>query len=252
VVAFAPAVESLFAYTTRISLLEMLNYEHPLLKRLMAEAPGTFQHSVSIGILADAAAAAVDADPLLVRVGALYHDVGKLADRDLFIENQAATNPHDTLAPLESARRIRAHVEEGVRIVREYRLGERIADFVREHHGTRPIEYFLHKARTAAAAVDPADYQYPGPRPRSKETAILMIADQVEATSRAMPGASSDQRREMIASTIDRLRDEGQLDDAPVTLRDLERIREALAEVLAGMNHRRVEYPGQRPRANVS
>jgi cyclic-di-AMP phosphodiesterase PgpH len=245
VVALAPAVEALFGYTTRISLIELVSYEQPLLKRLMVEAPGTFQHSVSIGILADAAAAAIGADRLLVRVGALYHDVGKLGNRLLFVENQSAVNPHDALSPRESARLIRAHVLDGVRMVRDQGLGERIVDFVLEHHGTRCIEYFLERARRGGGPVDVSDYRYPGPRPRSKETAILMIADQVEAIGRTMSGAGADAYRDMVETTIDRLRGEGQFDEAPVTLRDLNQIRQALARVLEGMHHHRVAYPSQ-------
>jgi len=245
VVALAPAVEWLFGYTTRISLLEMVNYEQPLLKRLMVEAPGTFQHSVSIGVLADAAAAAIDADRLLVRVGALYHDVGKIPNRNVFIENQSAGNPHDALDPVESARLIRAHVLDGVAMIREHGLGERIADFVREHHGTRVIEYFLERARQAGGPVDPGDYRYPGPRPRSRETAILMIADQVEAISRTMPGAGPDDLQAMVAATIERVRIEGQLDEAPLALTDVDQIRQALVRALIGMHHRRIDYPGR-------
>lgn len=247
VVALAPAAENLFGYTTRISMLEMVSYEHPLLKRLMLQAPGTFQHSVSIGVLADAAAVAVGADALLVRVGALYHDVGKTTNSGLFVENQSSGNPHDSLSAAESASLIRAHVADGVAILREYGLPARIADFVREHHGTRLLTHLFDCAREHDSGCEAGDFQYPGPRPRSRETAILMIADQVEATSRTMPGAGADGYREMVDRTIDRLRVEHQLDDAPLTLRDIARLRDALVAVLVGMHHHRIEYPSPRP-----
>jgi membrane-associated HD superfamily phosphohydrolase len=147
------------------------------------------------------------------------------------------------MMPADSARLIRRHVPDGVALVAEYRLGEPVPDFVREHHGTRWIEYFAHKAREAGLDCEPGDFQYPGPRPRSKETAILMIADQVEAISRTMPHATADDYRNLVRDVVDRLRTEGQLDQAPLTLRDLDRIRESIAGAVAGMHHRRIEYP---------
>jgi putative nucleotidyltransferase with HDIG domain len=245
VVALSPVVEWAFGYTTNITLLEMVSYEHPLLKRIMVEAPGTFQHSVAISLLADAAARAIGANALLVRVGALYHDVGKIVNPTLFVENQSGLNAHDRLSPQESARLIRTHVADGVRLVRAHRLGERIADFVREHHGTSPITYFLQRARQLGEAPDEADFRYQGPPPRSRETGILMIVDQVEATARTMRGRTDQEYRAMVRQTIDRIRQEGQLNLCPLTLHDLSLIEDAVVEVLAGMNHRRVEYPPQ-------
>ncbi len=245
VIALAPAIEWLFGYITRINLLEMISYEHPLLKRLIAEAPGTFQHSATVGVLADAGAAAIGADRLLVRVGAMYHDIGKIENAGLFIENQSGQNPHDSLPPAESARIVRCHVTDGVKLVERYRLGDGVADFVREHHGTRPIVYFLERAKAAGLPVEEADYTYPGPRPGSREAAVLMVADQVEAIGRLKPGLDVDEYRAMIAATIEKLRIEGQFDEAPVTTADLVRIRDAMAEVLARMHHRRIPYPGQ-------
>jgi cyclic-di-AMP phosphodiesterase PgpH len=180
-------------------------------------------------------------------VGALYHDVGKIPNRGAFIENQQSANPHDALTPAESADLIRRHVPDGVAMVRANRLGERIADFVREHHGTRSIEYFLDKARRSGQPFAAGDYQYPGPRPQSKETAILMIADQVEATSRTMSQAGEEQYRAAIESTLERLRTEGQLAESPLTLSDLEGISHAVVRVLVGMHHHRVEYPTAAP-----
>jgi putative nucleotidyltransferase with HDIG domain len=251
VVALSPVVEWVFGYTTNITLLEMVSYEHPLLKRIMVETPGTFQHSVAISLLADAAARAIGANALLVRVGALYHDVGKIVNPGLFVENQSGLNVHDHLSPQESARLIRTHVADGVRLVRAHRLGERIADFIREHHGTSAITYFLQRARQLGEPLDEADFRYEGPPPRSRETGILMIVDQVEATARTMHGRTGDEYRKMVRQTIDRIRQEGQLDVCPLTLHDLSLIEAAVVEVLAGMNHRRVEYPPQVARGSA-
>ncbi len=242
--AVGPLFEWLFGHMTRIRLVELMNYEHPLLRRLTETTPGTFQHSVTIGLLADAAAQAVDADGLLARVGALYHDVGKTERPELFVENQHGANPHDTLAPAESARLIIGHVDAGVRLVEEHGVGERIADFVREHHGTSLVRYFLARAE-AQGPADPAAFRYPGPRPRSRETGILMIADQVEATARAMDDPTEEGLREMAQRTIDRVQAEGQLDECPLTMRELALIREAFVQVLVGAHHRRIKYPRQ-------
>jgi putative nucleotidyltransferase with HDIG domain len=217
----------------------------------MVETPGTFQHSLALSILADAAARAVGANALLARVGALYHDVGKTENPWFFVENQSGLNAHELLTPQESARVIRAHVTDGVRLVREHGLGERIADFVREHHGTTPIRYFLEEARERGDVVNEDDFRYQGPPPRSRETAILMIADQVEATARAMAGGTDEEYRAMVRRTMDRIRQQGQLDQCPLTLHDLSAVEEALAQVLMGMHHQRIEYPGQTGRGAV-
>jgi len=245
VVALSPVVEWAFGYTTNITLLEMVSYEHPLLKRIMVETPGTFQHSLAVSVLADAAARAIGANALLARVGALYHDAGKTENPALFVENQTGISAHGHLAPLESVRGIRAHVADGVRLARAYRLGEQIVDFVREHQGTIPIRYFLEEARRRGDAVNEDDFRYDGPTPRSRETGILMIADQVEAASRRMPGCTGEEYRAMVRKTIDRARQDGQLDGCPLTLHDLPVIEQAMVQVLVGMHHRRVEYPGQ-------
>lgn len=244
--AVGPLFEWMFGHLTRIRLVELMNYQHPLLRRLTEFTPGTFQHSVTIGLLADAAARSVDADALLARVGALYHDAGKTEHPDYFVENQHGMNPHDAISPAESARLVIAHVETGVRLVREFGVGERIADFVREHHGTSLVRHFLALAQQADAASDPDAFRYPGPRPRSRETTIVMIADQVEAIARAMGTVSEGDLRAMVEKTIARIVDERQLDDCPLTFQELSAIREALVRVLVGVHHRRVEYADSR------
>jgi cyclic-di-AMP phosphodiesterase PgpH len=245
VVALSPVAEWLFGYTTNITLLEMVSYDHPLLKRIMMETPGTFQHSLSISILVDAATKAVGANALLARVGALYHDAGKINNPAFFVENQTGLSAHGPLAPTESARLIRGHVTDGVALVHEYRLDPRLADFVLEHHGTSTIKYFLAEARARGELVNEDDFSYGGPAPRSPETGILMIADQVEATGRTMPGSTEQEFREMVHRTIERIRVEGQLDQCPLTLRDLSVIEQAMVQVLVGMHHHRITYPTQ-------
>lgn len=247
VLALGPVYELVFGHVTRIRLVELVNYQHPLLRQLTEVTPGTFQHSIGVSILADAAARAVGGDALLVRVGALYHDVGKTTQPEMFIENQHGRNPHDQLQPLESARNIIEHVTEGVRLVREHRLGSRIEDFVREHHGTSPVHYFLDRARKSGEPFDPDDFAYPGPSPRSLETLILMLADQVEATARSMAGADAAAYEAMVDRTLDRAHADRQLADSPVTFHDLAAIREALLNTLLSMTHHRITYPGQPP-----
>jgi putative nucleotidyltransferase with HDIG domain len=241
--AVSPVLESLFGHITRIRLVELMNYQHPLLRRLTEHTPGTFQHSVTVGILSDAAARAIDADALLVRVASLYHDVGKLVQPEYFVENQHSVNPHDGLDPAESARIIINHVPEGVSLVQRAGIGERIADFVREHHGTSLARFFYVRAHEQDPSVDPRAFQYPGPKPRSRETAILMIADQVEATARAMDGPTESDLRSMIEATLDRIHGEHQLDDCPLTVQEISAIREAFVQVLTGVHHRRIKYP---------
>jgi putative nucleotidyltransferase with HDIG domain len=244
VLTLGPAAEWVFGHTTRLSMSEWLNYEHPLLRALASAAPGTFQHSINVGVLAHSAASEIGADALLARVAGLYHDVGKMRAPEYFIENQHGANPHDQLHPWDSAVILRANVSDGVAFLAAHRMGTRLADFVREHHGTGRMRLLQERA----ASLDPSDghqetYQYSGPRPRSRETAILMIADQVEATARSAPPADDAACDEIIRRTIARIRDEHELDDAGVSERDLGRIHRGLSRALQAMFHRRLPYP---------
>ena len=241
--ALSRPVEWLFGYSTKLGLVELLSYDNPLLRRFMESAPGTFQHSVATALLAQTAAEAIEADVLLVRVGALYHDVGKLDAPALFTENQRDPNPHDVIGPRESARVILAHPERAVELLKQYRVGGRIAELAREHHGTGALASFLQKAEAAGLHPDPADYRYPGPRPRSRESALLMMADKIEAMARSRGAASETEFRAIVAATVDDLLNDGQLDDAPLTLRDLARLQEAFVSGLASLHHTRVAYP---------
>lgn len=241
----------IFGITTTMQLLELANPTQPLLRRLLMEAPGTYHHSIMVGNLGERAAEEVGADPLLVRVGAYYHDIGKLRRPYFFVENQAGgENVHETLEPEVSADIIRAHVKDGVELCEQYGIPPRVRELIPQHHGTRQVSFFYHQARDAAAAdgqlePDPKLFTYPGPRPQTKEGAILMLADSVEAAARA----GKDHSAEAIASLVDRLvmqrLAEGQLDDCDLTLRDIQRIKDAFRAILVGMYHPRIEYPEQ-------
>jgi putative nucleotidyltransferase with HDIG domain len=258
------ALGSLFGLTTVLQLLELAHPTQPLLRRLMHEAPGTYHHSLVVSNLAERAAELVGADPLLARVAAYYHDIGKVLNPQVFIDNQAGfTNVHDTLDPLTSARLIRAHVTDGVKLATRYRLPRRIVDAIPQHHGTGLIKYFYHKALAEDPGVTEAEFRYPGPRPRTKENAILMLADSVEATVRSLsqsgqlsnrgpedcknPATAGDQSIPAVVRKVirDRLED-GQLDESDLTVRDLARIQEAFCAMLVGIYHPRIVYP-ERP-----
>jgi len=238
--AVGPLAEWLFDHTTRLTMTEWLNFEHPLLRELASTAPGTFQHSVSVSVLGDAAARAVGADAFLARVGALYHDVGKVKAPEYFGENQHGVNPHATLAPWESAAILRAHVDDGVQLLRYYGM-TRLARFVREHHGTGLMPGLA--SHPAAGGRD--SYRYAGPRPQSRETAILMVSDQLEALARVSPPADLAACTALVQKTTARLRDSGELDDSGLTADDVVRMTPNLAAALQAMYHRRVGYaPG--------
>lgn len=233
-------------------LLDLARPDHPLLQYLLHRAPGTYQHSLLVANLAEQAAERVGADPLLARVGALYHDVGKAEKPHYFIENMppGAPDPHAHLTPQQSSAIIRSHVPDGLRLAREHRLPARLLDFIAEHHGTTITRYQYAQALKQAedpAQVNVEDFRYPGPKPRSKETAILMLADGCEARARSQRPASPQALRELVHDQIWTRLQEGQLDDAPLTMRDLQAIEEAFVEVLQGIYHRRIAYPEAQP-----
>ncbi|MBE3578173.1 MAG: HDIG domain-containing protein [Limnochordales bacterium] len=241
-----PYVETAFHLMSSIRLLELSHPTQPLLRRLMLEAPGTYHHSIMVGNLAEAAAEAIGADSLLVRVGAQYHDIGKIKRPYFFIENQfGGDNPHDRLNPRLSALIVRAHVKDGVALARQYRLPHQLVAFIQEHHGTTLIPYFYHKAAVAEGveAVSEEDFRYAGPRPQTKETAIVMLADAVEATVRSQPQINRARLEQTVRKLVrDRL-DDGQLDESGLTLKDLEGIIQAFLRILNGMFHNRIQYP---------
>lgn len=242
-----PALEALFSATTDISLLELGNtHEHPLLRKLLLEAPGTFHHSYIVGLLAEAAAEAVGANALLARVGALFHDVGKLNKPEYFAENShEARGRHKQLTPEMSMLIISAHPRDGVELGRYYGLPQCLLDFMPEHHGTLLVGYFYERAKELRGAenVSEASFRYPGPKPQRIETAIVMIADAVEAISRQMPDPTQARLREMVHEVaVSRLMD-GQFDECPLRLVDLAAIEEACVRVLMAIHHTRPTFP---------
>lgn len=246
-----PYLENVFGITTPLRLLELANPNHPLLKRLLLEAPGTYHHSIVVGNLAEAAAEAVGGDGLLVRVGSYYHDVGKIKRPEFFIENQLlAPNPHDKMSPSLSALIITSHVKEGLELAREYNLPPAISDILRQHHGTTLVSYFYHQAVAGnQGEVAETDFRYEGPIPQSKEAALVMLADSVEAAVRSLTKPTQGKIDGLIRKIIkDRLAD-GQLDQSDLTLRDLDRIAAAFSRVITGIYHPRVEYPQEQETA---
>ncbi len=243
--AFIPALEKLTGISTDQTLLELCDLNAPLLRELSREAPGTYAHSINVANLAEAACLAIDANPLLVRAGVYYHDIGKMSNPQYFVENQPlGRNPHDRLPPVRSAAIIRDHVKDGLRLAAEHRLPGVIRDFICEHHGTTMISFFLDKARADPdLELDPSDFAYPGPKPQSRETAVVMLADGIESAARVLQDPTPDRIRSTIDQIVDARISEGQLDQCPLTLRDLERSKVEFARVLIGMYHRRIEYP---------
>ena len=234
----------LFGITTRVQLMELAQVNQPLLRRLQDEAPGTFHHSIIVGNLAERAADAIGADPLLVRVGCYYHDVGKLLQPGFYVENQmGGENPHERLEPHVSAQIVSEHVRGGLELARKYRLPQRVTAFIPEHHGTRLVTYFYRKASQERGEVDASDFTYPGPKPQSRETGLSMLADSVEATVRSSPDHSPERIDTLVEEVITERAMEGQLDDCDLTLRDLKTIAESFKATLRGVYHPRLEYP---------
>jgi putative nucleotidyltransferase with HDIG domain len=234
---------------TSLKIVELMQPNHPLLQRLLREAPGTYQHSLQVANLAELGAQRVNANAPLVRVAAMYHDVGKILNPHFFVENQAdGVNPHDALSdPLQSARIIIGHVTEGLRLGRQYRLPHRIREFIAEHHGTTQALYFYRKAQELAgdpAAVGSAEFTYPGPRPQTRETAIMMLADGCESSVRARRPQSKEDIEEAVNYIFDERLARGQLDESGLTLSDLRALREAFVTALQGIFHPRIAYPG--------
>ncbi|HHJ52422.1 MAG TPA: HDIG domain-containing protein [Caldithrix abyssi] len=240
--------EKSFDITTDVTLLELSDLNHPLLKRLSLEAPGTFHHSMVVGNLAEAAAKAIGANPLLVRVGSYFHDIGKIEKPEYFVENQMdAENRHNQLSPNMSALILASHVKNGIEMAKRYGIPKRIRDFIPEHHGTNIMKYFYDKALKNASEneVNDADFRYPGPKPQSKETAIVMLADAVEAATRTVQNPTPNKLRAFVEKLVDERFREGELDESDLTLRDLKNIVDAFMPVLYGIFQHRIEYPDQ-------
>jgi putative nucleotidyltransferase with HDIG domain len=242
VLTISPVAERIFGHVTALTLIESLSYDHPLLRRLLTEAPGTFLHSTNVAVLADVGARAVGADALAARVGALYHDVGKTRTPELFAENQAPDNPHAELTPDESARVLLGHVKEGVQLVLGHGLGERVADFVREHHGTSQMRSLIARLEDTGSDGGTGQFAYPGPRPRSRESGIVMLADRAEAMARGRRPESREACLAVACEAVDRVQAEDQLIHSGLTDPDFELIERAFSEVLFAIHHRRDGY----------
>jgi hypothetical protein len=239
-----PGAEELTGIDTYPKLLEWSDLNRPLMRRLSLEAPGTYNHTVVMANLAEAACNAIGANGLLARVGAYYHDIGKLKKPQYFVENQPkGRNPHDKLKPSTSASIIRNHVREGIELAEEYGVPKAVRAFIAEHHGTGAISYFLERAKERdGPPQNPADFAYPGPVPQTVETAVCMLADGVEAAARVIAEPTPSKIRDVIDHIVRQRMDQGQLRDAPLTLRQLEIVKEQFARVLLGMYHNRIEY----------
>ena len=244
-VGVLPIWEGLFSIATPAKLLELSDPGSDLLRRVTYEIPGTYHHCVILANLAEAACNAVGADALLARVSAYYHDLGKLTAPYMFKENQLRTaNPHDELPPKESAEIILNHVKNGVRLAKEYKLPQRMCDIIEQHHGTSLVYYFYMKAKQEGLEPTEAEYRYPGPKPQTKEAAIVMMADTVEAAIRAMSLHDPEEIRAQITRLIDGKINDGQLDECPLSRRDIVAITDAFTRVFEGANHERIQYPG--------
>lgn len=248
----APMVESAFGYTTDIKLLELVNLDRPILRRLMIEASGTYHHSVVVGSMVEAAASAINANPLLARVCGYYHDIGKIKKPLYFIENQTGgKNKHDKLAPSMSSLILISHIKDGVEIAKANKLGKAIIDTIQQHHGTSLISYFYEKAKQMKGedAVNIDDFRYPGPKPQTREAGLVMLADVIEAASRTLENPTPSRIQGLVQKLINKIFSDGQLDNCELTLKDLHNIAKSFIKILDGIYHNRIEYPESTPAA---
>jgi len=248
-----PLIEMSFGYTTDIKLLELANLEQPLLRQLMVQAPGTHHHSVIVSNMVEATAESVNANPLIAKVAAYYHDIGKMKKPLYFIENQKEReNKHEKLAPSMSSLILISHVKDGVELAVKHKLGKEIIDIIKQHHGTSLISFFYEKAREQAEKkgdkslqIKEEDFRYPGPKPQTKEAGLVMLADVVEAASRTLVDPTTARIQGMVQKIINRIFSDGQLDECELTLRDLHEIARSFNKTLSGIFHHRIEYPDQ-------
>lgn len=252
-----PALEALFKIVTDIRLLELSNLNAPILRRLSVEAPGTYHHSLMVATLAEVAAESVGANSLLARVAAYYHDLGKLLKPDYFVENQSyGSNKHEEIPPDMSSAILASHVKDGLQLAKECGLPQRITDMIPQHHGTRVMAYFYQKAKDAmigkAGEIDEASFRYPGPKPQSREAAIIMMADSVEAASRTLSEPAPALVQGMIDRLIDDIVRDDQCNECDITLRDVQLVKESFLKILTGIFHHRIDYPGYDFKATAS
>lgn len=248
VIGTLPLLEWIFGYTTNIHLLELANMNQPLLKQLILEAPGTYHHCLVVSTMAETAARSVNANPLLARVSAYYHDIGKITKADYFIENQGAgENKHESLTPSMSSLILIAHVKDGVDFSQKHKLGKKITDIIQQHHGTGLIAYFYQKAKEQEKPemeqVEEETFRYPGPKPQTKEAALVLLADSVEAASRTLSQPTPARLQGLVQKIINSIFTDGQLDECELTLKDLHQIAKSFHTILASIHHQRLGYP---------
>jgi len=244
VMIIVPYYERKWNRATKQTLLELLDFNHPLLKKLATEAVGTYHHSLIVGNLTERAAEAIGANPLLARVGSYYHDIGKVVNTQIFTENnEDSPEIHDNLDPQESARLIRNHLAEGIELAQKYKIPQPVIDIIRQHHGNSLIRFFYDKAQKSGNPVPQDEYRYPGPLPQSKEAVLVMLADIVESTTKAKTIENEEDIAQIIDAAINRLIKENQLDEAPITLKDLMIVKESFIPVLESIYRKRLDYP---------
>ncbi len=251
VFALSPIIEMIFGLTTRFRLMELMSFEQPLMQELMMTTPGTYNHAFIVANLVEAAAKSVKANPLLAKVGALYHDIGKISRPEYFVENQHdGINKHDTLAPAMSALIIISHIKQGVDLAKQHRLGQEIIDIIMQHHGNRSIAYFYNKALEQHTGEGEApkekDFSYPYPKPQSKEAALVMLADAIEASSRVLSDPTPARIESHVKKILHSIYQEGQLDDCELTFKELSMIGDDFTRLLNGLFHKRVAYPDKK------
>lgn len=241
-----PIIEYCFAVTTDISLLELLDLDHPLMKNFMISAPGTYHHSIIVGNLAEAAAEAVGANPLLARVSAYYHDIGKTKIPEYFVENQNdSVNKHDKLTPHMSSMVLISHVKEGIELAKQHKLPSAVIDIIQQHHGTSLIVFFYQKAleQGGASSTLQENYRYPGPKPQSRVAAIVMMADAVEAASRTLIDPTPSRISALVDRIVNNIFLDGQIDECELTLSDISEIKKKFTYILTSIFHKRIQYP---------
>ena len=245
-------VEPFFNVQTDQSLLELGDVAHPLLQELVRRAPGTYNHSINVASIAQAAAESIGANGLLVRVGAYFHDIGKMLKPQYFVENQTGDNRHESLVPAMSTLVIIAHVKDGADLARQHNLPDSMIDFILQHHGTTLVEYFYHRAKKQQKESDPdaedldeGNYRYPGPKPQTKEAAVLMLSDTVESASRALVDPAPARIESLVEEMAMKRLMDGQFDECGLTLKELRTVQDSLIKSLTAMYHGRIKYPGQ-------
>jgi putative nucleotidyltransferase with HDIG domain len=246
-----PLVEMSFGFTTDIKLLELGNLDQPLLRELMVRAPGTYHHSVIISNMVEATAKAVQANPLLAKVSAYYHDIGKMKKPLYFVENQTGSeNKHERLAPSMSSLILISHVKDGAELAKKHKLGREIIDIIQQHHGSSLISFFYQKAKdrmgsrgSKSTEIKDEDFRYPGPKPQTKEAGLVMLADMVEAAARSLVDPTPARIQGMVQKIINKAFSDGQLDECELTLKDLHEIAKSFNKTLSGIFHHRIEYP---------